>query len=657
MWKIVGLVLLGMVGGLPAQAQQGIVFRYLPGQSELSSPTRADGVEAGPFLDVAELTARAPGGWGMQAPYTAEFDGDDSTLRGTDTDPVTLVLATGFTVEAWVRPATVSGAHVLLTNRVGDGDGVTLGIDGGVPYAVFSRDDVTVRADATEPVEAGTDHWLAATVRYTSGGALELTFYLDGRRQAVAQEVAAMPTLYTMARPFYVGTRATGSTDAPDLDGTLTGQVYAAAVRSYAAADAYLGTPPPFDGGPYFGLPDYHDYELGSADQPMDQRIDAAPVAISHRLFLPYANDEYIPQGTASRFEVSGTDTTALVYIAYYHRLRSGQIETQRSIVAELDALTGRVRRTFRLGGRLATSHAGGVAFHREALYISSVGVLERYPLPAYDPDGPKYIDLAADADGTVDVPAKASFVSAYRDTLWVGDWRTASDVAPYLSAHPVDAAGKPSPQPAAVYALPRNIQGVDLIEQGGTTYVFMARNRNSREAELLRYPIDRLDRYFVRQPDSVITMPHGIEDLSFFPDGTLWTNSESGTDYYQRRTNPWSSFYPFVYAVPPTAILPGPVSTGIDHGDKGAAGPRFDVYPNPFRTAAQVRLAGIASRQARLYVTDLLGRRVAMLHEGPLPAEMQTIRWAPQEAAPGVYFVVLDDGRTRSARPVTFVR
>ena len=147
--------------------------------------------------------------------------------------------------------------------------------------------------------------------------------------------------------------------------------------------------------------------------------------------------------GGLDRFDVTGGDTTAFVYVAYYHMTRSGRAETLPSVVAEIDAATGHLRRGFRLTGRLGHSHVGGIAYAAGALYVSSAGWLERYPLPAYDPDGPALLDLAADVDGTMQTGSKASFVSAHRDTLWVGDYRTNSDPAPYLFGYPLGPDGR----------------------------------------------------------------------------------------------------------------------------------------------------------------------------------------------------------------------
>ena len=108
-------------------------------------------------------------------------------------------------------------------------------------------------------------------------------------------------------------------------------------MRDYAAKDAYLASSIPQDGSPYFGLPAFHDYDLTTFHVPMDEQIDPSPAPLRHRFFLPFVNDNYVPQGTATRFDVTGGDTTAFVYVAYYHMTRSGRAETLPSVVAEID--------------------------------------------------------------------------------------------------------------------------------------------------------------------------------------------------------------------------------------------------------------------------------------------------------------------------------
>ncbi|MDX1429370.1 MAG: LamG-like jellyroll fold domain-containing protein [Rhodothermales bacterium] len=615
-------------------------------------------VEFGPFLDQRELIARGPGGWGLAPPWSAEFDGVSSTMRSDGIDPISQPLGPKLTVEAWFRASSTSGRVVLLTNQGPAGDGFVLGLSDGIPFLELVYGPGSFRVDATVPVEPGSDAWVAGTVRYDGTATVTLTIHVNGRHAGEQELVATFATPYTVNAPFYLGTTTSGDPLAPTMVSAFEGHIFMAVARDYVTHPFYLTSGVPFDGGEYLGLPSYHDYPLDQFHLPMDQRIDDEPVEVDRRFFLPYANDEFIPQGTATREGSAGGDDTDLVYVSYYHRTREGTIETMRSIVVEIDAATGIVRRTFRLRGALEYSHAGGIAIAGDAFFISSVGFLERYEIPDYEgPSGPKYIDLGPDASGSISVLSKSSFVSAFEDTLWVGDWRPSNDVEPFLYAYPLAADGRPERTAAYVYAIPRNIQGVDLIRRNGQTYVFMSRNRNSREAELLRFKRQQLHRSIIPSPDSVVTMPFGIEDLSFSPDGSLWTNSESGTVYYQRRdVSPWQAFYPFVYRVPEHAVLPSAVDVSVTDEDVP-----IDIglwtYPNPVREIATITVRASKPAFLKVYIVDLLGRTQVSLSEGFFTDPSATMRWNVSGVPSGLYFAVVHGEQGRLVKPVVVAR
>ncbi|MFA7329521.1 MAG: endonuclease/exonuclease/phosphatase family protein [Candidatus Delongbacteria bacterium] len=64
--------------------------------------------------------------------------------------------------------------------------------------------------------------------------------------------------------------------------------------------------------------------------------------------------------------------------------------------------------------------------------------------------------------------------------------------------------------------------------------------------------------------------------------------------------------------------------------------------YPNPFNPALRIPLELARPGAARLSIHDLLGREVACLHEGGLPAGIREIVWSPAGLAGGLYLVVL---------------
>lgn len=631
----------------------GVVFRYLPGSPSLSSTFEFRNVEPGPFLDPRERIARGPGGWGYDPAWAGEFEAPGSVLWGAAAEDANQPLGPDITAEVWVRLLEVGEFHTLLTNRVGGSDGFTIGVRDGIPFFEIVVDGAVYRVDGSNEIVAGEDVWLAATAEYASSE-LGLALYHNGVRTASADVATSIPTPYVIRHPFFVGTEASGSDDAPQLTGSVTGLVYAATVRNYVAKESYLDTPPPFDGSTYFGLPDFHDYETDSFEQPMDQRIDSYPTPVRQKFYLPHVNDEFIPQGTAVVSD-EATGEAELVYVAYYHRTRDDRLRVQNSIVAEIDAATGAVRRTLRLTGRLDDSHAGGIAIAGGALFVSSGSYVERYPIPAYDPEAPRYLDLTADDAGSSTVQSKASFVSEFADTLWVGDYRTASEQQPYLYGYPLDSSGKliRSASPV-IYPIPRRVQGVDLFTQDGTTFVFMSRNRNSDEGEVLRFRRSDLDPINIPSWEASITFAHGIEDLAFTDSGTLWTNAESGTDFYQRNVQ-WSSFYPYVYGVDRSGVLPP--STAAETPPDAPERFGLQAYPNPVSDRLEIGFRLDRPAHVRARVIDSLGREVAILVDGTRESGSHRVSWTALHAAPGVYLIVVEAGEQRRFQTVTVIR
>ena len=122
-----------------------VLFRYLPEGASLSSSVITDNVEEGPFLDPVEFAARNPGGWGMTAPSTAEFESDQSTIRSQETESFSQPLGPQFSMEIWFRGQESGQTSTLLSNRVDSSEGFTVGLSGDVPYFEFAIQGATYR--------------------------------------------------------------------------------------------------------------------------------------------------------------------------------------------------------------------------------------------------------------------------------------------------------------------------------------------------------------------------------------------------------------------------------------------------------------------------------------------------------------------------------
>ncbi len=82
-----------------------------------------------------------------------------------------------------------------------------------------------------------------------------------------------------------------------------------------------------------------------------------------------------------------------------------------------------------------------------------------------------------------------------------------------------------------------------------------------------------------------------------------------------------------------------------------------LDAFPNPFARRATIRFTTPASGAVRLTVYDLLGRRIATLADGELPAGTHPVEWRTGGLASGIYVLRLEaDGAVRTRR-ITLVR
>ena len=126
-------------------------------------------------------------------------------------------------------------------------------------------------------------------------------------------------------------------------------------------------------------------------------------------------------------------------------------------------------------------------------------------------------------------------------------------------------------------------------------------------------------------------------------PDGHLWvTTTINGSS----RQWLWRS------AEPAEAAF---VVAGEDSPETG--GMRLDVRPNPADGPVVVRLTLPAAASAVAPVYDALGRRVAVLHDGPLVAGAHAFALGASRLAPGVYVVQVRVAPERGGAVWTAVR
>ncbi len=411
------------------------------------------------------------------------------------------------------------------------------------------------------------------------------------------------------------------------------GELYAINIKNYFVENQYLTASIPFDGSAYFGIPNNHDYQVGSSINNIDQRVFTNQTEVNSAVFVPYQNDNFIPQGVTNTFEddQASTSSDGMVYISLYHKPQTGQTGLKKSIIVELDPTNNlKVRRCFRLNGYLRTAHNGGIAFRNNKIYVSSMYKIEIYDIPEYVPTSDKYIDLYTDLNNLFSVDCQSSFVTYFNDSLWIGEYRTNSESNPYLLGYPLNESGDVlTYQAPTIYRLPRRSQGVAWRIIEGQKYLYISQsNGGTNYGKIYRCLSSGLSQGQEPEIDTTFNIPSGAEDLSFNQDGDLLTVSESGANYFH---DSWSTFYPFYYSIPNSLIN----KVGQDnlstssHFNSSSKNFEIKIYPNPTNNSLNVRYElseweeqGGLNDTIHLKIYNILGKlvhsEIKVAYQGP---------------------------------------
>ncbi len=144
-----------------------------------------------------------------------------------------------------------------------------------------------------------------------------------------------------------------------------------------------------------------------------------------------------------------------------------------------------------------------------------------------------------------------------------------------------------------------------------------------------------------------------GTSPLTSLPISTVaWIDStaEPGFTYAYGL----SAFGGAAESVPATVVISVPGATTV-------AGELLHVYPNPTNGPLTVRFSGGSGGRARIVVYDLVGHQIRLLWEGIAAPGQQSVTWdlrtdGLQEAAPGLYQIVIRGATTRGATPVAVI-
>jgi hypothetical protein len=117
-----------------------------------------------------------------------------------------------------------------------------------------------------------------------------------------------------------------------------------------------------------------------------------------------------------------------------------------------------------------------------------------------------------------------------------------------------------------------------------------------------------------------------------------------------------------WVYSVGRNGSISAPsvngVSTSIEQDSEIASGIRLEQnYPNPFNPTTEIRWTMDVGRQTRLAVYDVLGREVAVLVDGMMPAGSHSVTFDASALSSGVYLYVLSAGDVRVSRMMSLVK
>ena len=509
-------------------------------------------------------------GYGFERFISANLNGTGEYIRGAAAlDTTDTSGDDSFTIQAWFLAHAVDGNRSLISNTE-SWRGFSLKVlDGQLRGLVrFANGSGHVSQEILGGVvEANVWHYAAFRVKRL-GGTYQLKLYLDGKNVATMDTGSLWDGVRQSAEFPVVGAEPkAGAGDAQFFDGLI----YAATVSNYAVHGTnFLKNKGGRDGSRYFGMVSYHDYLSTTklADHRISETIDDYPdvdALISKRFYAPFMNDRYVPQGLE-------TDGAGLVYLSMYWRHEDDIIGTYPSIVVEFTS-GGDVRRVFQLrdaSGADFTGHVGGIAYWKDFAYIPFKGDVLRYDLTqagtySFDPEtfaNPKFdqnpivpdqvfknldlspntgiscLSISPDFDGT--------------PVLWTTQFTSTAGDLRSIVGFELDVFGGFDPKaPAHHYVLPVNkAQGIYCYEATCTELGFyVSRSFSDNPSEIVDLRYDR-GVPAVASSTTLFTGPAGLEDLGMIG-SELWTSSESGAKYFQKRdSNPWTDLFPFVFAI-----------------------------------------------------------------------------------------------------------
>jgi hypothetical protein len=131
---------------------------------------------------------------------------------------------------------------------------------------------------------------------------------------------------------------------------------------------------------------------------------------------------------------------------------------------------------------------------------------------------------------------------------------------------------------------------------------------------------------------------------------------SRCNTPGYMRNTLPWGDY---VYVADNSSLV-------ILRQAFTATGPnlrapaRFSLsanYPNPFNASTVIPFSLPQAGDVRIEVYDLLGRRIETLIQANLPAGYHQVTWHASDRSSGIYFYMIEAGKSREIRRMLLLK
>jgi len=607
-------VLASLLACMTADAAQ-TVYRYRAFAGSTAPNTVSNYVAGSTQLPPVTSINRGPAGGPFRDFQYATFSGTHQVTAQAFNLPG--ALSGDFTVSAHVRIAPgESGTQTLMSTWGADGSaGISLQVLGGTVHgriALREGAGEPVARLLTAPVPLVPGRWIRVTYRYqrnANGSIHTHDLWLDEHKVATATLAANLTRADADLAPVFGATRdASGFTD------HLRADLFAIQIDDYALRDRFLNTPLIRDGSDYFGMISHHDY-LGTTNvlgklggSPLEKRIidtayssTGAPLyaALESRInqlwFLPFMNDDYVPQGFAADPE------GGRVFLAYYHRTREDTSYTQPNMIAEVFLPEGRLGNVFLLRTEtnqpLLNSHMGGIAYWNGFLFAPNIGTGNGTPTMFA-------FDISEQAPAVFDPDTLAGFspvqlraIKRYNHPQSVISTALRFNTISFMGVH-YDAHHQPFLHIGnfdEAVAKPTHVFKLSLAGDGQTRDPILTdpvtHMQSHRRAQGMAFYHD-LDAGVSRARRTLLSnswgngdsflynasyagdsapqggvewlrLPAGFQDLGRMGNDLL-TWSESGATYYQKRaSSPWTKLYPFLVAIN-MASLRDPAGRGI---------------------------------------------------------------------------------------------